>query len=119
MADETIAVEITGNIAVVTLNISEITLELSEKLPADVTFLACNQPGLSVVLDMSAVTFLGSLGLTTLVILHKRLREAKRRFLVVGLAGQAMRVMEITHMTKVFDLHADLPSALAALQNQG
>ena len=116
MADETITIETTGSVAVVTLNIAEITFNVSEKLQADVTALIGEQPGLAVVLDLSALKFLGSLGLTTLVVLLKRLREARGRFLVAGLAGQRLRVVELMRMTKVFDLHPDVPSAMAALQ---
>jgi len=115
MADEVITVEMSGNVAVVTLNIAEITFSLSEKLPADVTLLAGRHPALAVVLDLSALQFLGSLGLTTLVIIHKRLREAEGRFMVVGLGDQPMRVMELMRMTKIIELHPDVPSALEAL----
>ena len=116
MADEIITVETTGNVAVVTLNIAEITFHVSEKLQADVTALATEHPAQAVVLDLSALKFLGSMGLTTLVVLLKRLREAEGRLLVAGLAGQRLRVMQLMRMTKVFELHPDVPSALQALQ---
>ena len=117
MADETIAIEKSGNVAVVTLNIAEITFRISEKLQTDLTLLADRQPGLAVVLDLSALGFLGSLGLTTLVILHKRLREADGRLVVVGLSGQPVHVMELMRMTNVIELHPDVPSGLEAVRD--
>jgi len=118
MADEIVTIEITGNVAVVTLNIAEITIDISEKLPDDVTLLAREHPGLAVVLDVSALTFMGSLGVTTLIILHKRLCEAERPFLIVGLGGQPRREIELMRLTRVFELHPDVPSALEAIQDQ-
>ncbi len=116
MANETITIETTGNVTVVTLSIAEITFNVSEQLQADITSLAGEQPGMAVVLDLSALKFLGSLGLTTLVVILKRLREAEGRFLIAGLAGQRLRVMELMRMTKVFELHPDVPSALQAVE---
>lgn len=118
MAHEIVTIEIVENVAVVTLNIADITIDISETLPNDVTLLAREHPGLSVVLDVSGLEFLGSPGVTTLIILHKRLCEAERRFLIVGLSGQPIRVIEVMRLTKVFELRPDVPSALEAIRDQ-
>jgi len=118
MTDQIITIEMTGGIAVMTLNISEITLDLSETLTDDVTALADQYPGLIVVLDLAALKFLGSLALTTLIILQKRLRQTDGRLIIAGLAGQPMSVMKLMRITTIIEHHPDVPSALATIEPQ-
>lgn len=116
MTDEIINIETRDDTIVVTLNFAEITHEVSEELQQMVAAASAGRVGMSLALDLTALTFLGSVGLTTLVILLKRLRESGGRMVVVGLAGQRMRVMVLTRMTRIFELQPDMPHALAALE---
>ena len=123
MTEDIITYETKGSTTIVTLSFSEITHELSEQIQEEVTArIAERAPGapggagMSLVVDLTALAFLGSVGLTTLVILLKRTREAGGRMMVVGLAGQGLRVMELTRLTRIFELHPDVSEALVALE---
>ena len=122
MTEDIITCETKGSTTVVTLSFSEITHELSERIQEEVTARIAERAGapggagMSLVVDLTALVFLGSVGLTTLVILLKRTREAGGRMMVVGLAGQGLRVMELTRLTRIFELHSDVSAALMALK---
>ena len=116
MAEKIVSFELKPNATIATLNFSEITHEVSETLQEEVTAAIAGREGTSLILDLTALTFLGSVGLTTLVILLKRLREAGGRFIIVGLLGQRLRVMELTRMTRIFELQPDCSHALAAVE---
>ena len=115
MAEEIITIETKGYAVFVTLHFSEITHEVSEQLQQAVLAEMAGRKRMSLLLDLTALTFLGSVGLTTLVILLKRLRESGGRMMVVGLAGQRLRVMELTRMTRIFELHPNMEEAISAL----
>ena len=116
MVDKIVTFEETGNVTIATLTFSEITHDVSEQLQTEVQAQLAGRTGVSLVLDLTALTFLGSVGLTTLVILLKRVREADGRMMIVGLTGPRLRVMELTRMTRIFELHPELPGALGALK---
>ena len=119
MIEDILTLETRGSALIATLSFSEITHVVHDELPRAITAAVGGRKGMTLVLDLTALTFLGSVGLTTLVILLKRLRELDGRMVVVGLAGQRLRVMELTRMTRIFELHPDMPSALAALETAG
>lgn len=116
MTDKIVTFEERGNVTIAALTFSEITHDVSEQLQAEVQAKLSGRTGVSLVLDLTALTFLGSVGLTALVILLKRVREANGRMMIVGLTGPRLRVMELTRMTRIFELHPDLAGALAALE---
>jgi anti-sigma B factor antagonist len=67
----------------------------------------------AVVCDLSAVTFLDSSGLGVLVGALKRLRERGGELYVVpGTAGR--RILELTALDRVIELHESRGAALAA-----
>jgi len=116
MAEQLVTFDVRPDATIATLNFSEITHEVSEALQREVTGAIAEKQGVSLILDLTRVTFLGSVGLTTLVILLKRLKEAGGRLIIAGLSGQRLRVMELTRMTRIFDLQPDLSHAMAALK---
>jgi len=66
------------------------------------------------IVDLSEVTFLDSTGLGVLVGRLKFARTRGGSLKLVGTSERVLRVFAITGLDKVFDIHPDLESALAA-----
>jgi anti-anti-sigma factor len=73
---------------------------------------------LNIILDLSNITFLGSIGLTVLVVLLKRVKTAGGHLAVIGLAGQCLDVMRVTRLDKAFEFYADIDQAMNALKTK-
>jgi len=71
----------------------------------------------TLVIDLTEVTLLASVGLRLLVTANKRLGESDR-FAVVAAAPATIRPIELTDLNEVFDLYLSLGDALAAMQSQ-
>lgn len=70
------------------------------------------------VVDLTDVTFLDSTGLGVLVGRLKRVRTLGGSLRLVGSEERVLKVFAITGLDKVFEIHADLDSALAATGEQ-
>jgi anti-anti-sigma factor len=68
------------------------------------------QDGLSVVLDLSAVPFMSSAGLRTLLTLHRRTQEMGVALALVGIAPEIADTMKVTGFYDYFTIHPDLNS---------
>ena len=68
------------------------------------------------VLDLGNVKFIDSVALGSLVVLLRRVKEARGRLALTGLAGHCLKVMEVTGLGRVFEVYADVPAAAEALQ---
>jgi anti-sigma B factor antagonist len=76
---------------------------------------AFSEAGMSVlVVDLSRTTFVDSSALGVLVGGLKRARERNGRFVVVAPTGGVRRILEITSLDCVFEIHETLDGALAA-----
>jgi anti-sigma B factor antagonist len=71
--------------------------------------------GAALVVDLSEVTFLASSGLAVLVDGARRARAAARRVHLVVASRAVSRPLEVTGADALFDTHADLSAALAAV----
>lgn len=71
-----------------------------------------------VVIDLSNVEFIDSIGLGVLVNLYKaaRLKGCNANF--IGVAPNVRRVLEIIRLDQIFDVHPDLESAARALDQR-
>lgn len=67
----------------------------------------------TVVADLSGVSFVDSTGLGVLVSGLKRFREAGGDLVLVVTQPQVLKVLEITGLTEVFTIHADVGEATA------
>ena len=70
---------------------------------------------LRVVIDLSALTFCDSSGLSALLRGNRALRTDGGRLLVAGARGPVRRLMEVTDMGRVLELEPDVGSALTTL----
>lgn len=64
----------------------------------------------SVALDLTAVPFMSSAGLRTLLTLHRRTQELKVDLALVGLSDSIADTMRVTGFYDFFVIHADLQS---------
>lgn len=67
------------------------------------------------VVDMSGVTMLTSVGLGALVTLHNRCREAKGKMALYGLQGTIVELLKITKLERLFPIAKDREAALKAV----
>ncbi len=70
--------------------------------------------GRNLMVDLSAVDYIDSSGIASLI---EALQSAKRndtRLELVSVSDQAMRVLRLARLDKVFDIHESLDAALAA-----
>jgi len=68
----------------------------------------------SVVVDLSDVPMIASAGLGALMMAHKQCRAKGGSVRLVGPQPLVRQVLEITKLTKLFQIHATLADALAA-----
>ncbi len=69
------------------------------------------------VLDLSRMTFLGSVGLTILVVFLKRVKSIGGKMVLAGLSKQCRKVMEVTKLDRAFDFYDNTEEAISALKN--
>jgi len=93
----------------------EITYEVGETLQSKLRSGPEAKPP-AFVLDLSSLTFLGSIGLTVLVVFLKRVKTTGGHLVIAGLGGQCRNVMNVMNLDKAFDLFDDLDVAIAAIQ---
>ena len=74
---------------------------------------ASRADGSAVVVDLSGVTFLASSGLAVLIGGARRLAELGGRLRLVAASRAVTRPLEVTGADALFDVHDDLPAALA------
>ena len=68
------------------------------------------------VLDLSGVMFIDSTGLSVLLNALRRVTRAGGKMAVVCSNPTVLRLFEITRLDTTFDLHAEVETALAAVQ---
>lgn len=65
-------------------------------------------------IDLSAVTYIDSSGIASLVEGLQVARKQKNELSLVSVSPRARRVLELARLDKVFTIHADVAAALAA-----
>lgn len=76
--------------------------------------LDCVKRGQDVLVDLSAVTYIDSSGIASLVEALQWARSRRSDLRLVAVSPQALRVFELARLDKVFAIHPDLSAALAA-----
>ncbi|MET8868860.1 STAS domain-containing protein [Nonomuraea sp. NPDC004580] len=72
-------------------------------------------PGDALVVDLSALTFCDSTGVSILVTAHQRAREAGARAALAGLAPDIAHVFKIMGLNRLLSFHDTTADAIAAL----
>jgi anti-sigma B factor antagonist len=73
----------------------------------------------ALLIDLRGVGFIDSTGIGELVGCHRRCRENERRLAFVVPEGTTRKILSVTGMDAVFDLHHDEKSALESLRGGG
>lgn len=73
----------------------------------------------AVILDITHVQFLPSLGIGTLVKLHSEMNKRHQKLLIAGVHENIRKVLAITRLDKVFDLNDSIDAAVAKVQGHG
>jgi anti-sigma B factor antagonist len=95
--------------AVVTLD-GDVDLEHSPQ--ARRVLLECVDGGRDVLVDLSAVTYIDSSGIASLVEAYQGARAKGSRFGLVSVSPAALRVLQLARLDRVFKIHATLADGL-------
>lgn len=68
--------------------------------------------GHSVLVEMSAVDYIDSSGIASLVEGFQLARQTGLQFGLIGVSARAMQVLELARLDKVFEIHASLDERL-------
>lgn len=67
-----------------------------------------------VLVDLSAVSYIDSSGIASLVEGLQVARKQKNDLYLIAVSTRALRVLELARLDKVFSIHPDIASAIAA-----
>ena len=116
MTDKTrIGFRTVGQVTVADIQAGELTAEAAEQLQGKVRELSEAGSGVRLVLDLSGVRFMNSVALGMLVVLLRRVRAAEGQLALAGLSGHALRILQVTGLEKVFNLHDNVDRAVEEL----
>ncbi len=100
-----------GGYAVVELS-GDVDLSCSPE--ARETILECLHKGQRVLVDLSAVTYIDSSGIASLVEGYQTARKRQLDFGLVGVSEAALGVLQLARLDKVFPIHASVDERLKA-----
>lgn len=115
-SQEFLTVQKIDDTTVAKVQISELTSQMTDRLLDMLRQPLASKQACKLILDLSLVKFMDSVALGTLVVLLRRIKQTEGRLLLVGLGGHCRKVVEVTGLHRVFELHEDLNSALEALK---
>jgi len=111
IAQQVFQIEDIGDVTVVSVLCSSITSKVAEELMGYKMF----PKGKKLILDLSNLSYLGSVGIGVLVVYLKRINEHNGRLAIAGLDEECKKVINICKLTDKFDLYPDVASALESL----
>jgi anti-sigma B factor antagonist len=105
-----------GEVTLATVRLSELSTTVTDKLLLHLKHKIESGKAPRLVLDLSAVKFVDSVALGTLVVMLRRIKQAQGRLALAGMSGHVLNVMKVTGLEKVFQLYPTLGQALAAVK---
>lgn len=100
-----------GSYTIVALS-GEVDLSCSPQ--ARSTILGCLDKGRDTLVDLSAVSYIDSSGIASLVEGYQTAKKKSLRFGLVGVSEAAMSVLQLARLDKVFPIHASVEERIAA-----
>ena len=88
-----------------------------QQMQTDVMAAATQTANLPVILDMSNVNFVPSIGLGVLVTLMRSIKKEGRRFILVGLQPEVRATLALTHLDKLLEIYPRFEDALSRLRS--
>jgi anti-anti-sigma factor len=104
----------TDGAVVARLNCSELTSDIGDELYRQLLEANSTRPGGRFVLDLSALKFIGSIGLSVLVKLSKRVKGSGGMLALAGLHGHCLDVVRVVGLAKALALYPSVQSAIAS-----
>ena len=98
-----------GDTTIVELS-GDVDLDSSPKVRSVLLESVGNKGG--VLVDMSAVSYIDSSGIASLVEAYQSARRGGTTFALVAVSDAAMRVLQLARLDQVFSIHASLTEAL-------
>lgn len=87
-------------------------VDLSCSPDARASILACLKRKQHVLVDLSAVTYIDSSGVASLVEGYQTAKKANLRFGLVGVSDAALSVLQLARLDRVFPIHASVEERL-------
>ena len=82
---------------------------------AQAKILPLAEPGVKIILDMSAVAYMSSAGLRMLLVLYRSIAGSGGKVLLVGLSSELEDTMQLTGFLDFFDHYATMDDGIAAI----
>ena len=76
--------------------------------------LQCLEAGRHLLIDLSAVSYIDSSGVASLVEGYQTAKKKNLKFGLLGVSGAAMGVLQLARLDKVFPIHASMEERLTA-----
>ena len=89
-------------------------VDLSCSPDARKQILQCLEAGRHLLVDLSAVTYIDSSGVASLVEGYQTAKKKNLRFGLVGVSNAAMAVLQLARLDKVFPIHASAEERISA-----
>ena len=89
-------------------------VDLSCSPDARKQILACLESGKNLLVDLSAVSYIDSSGVASLVEGYQTAKKGSLRFGLIGVSPAAMSVLQLARLDKVFPIHANVAERLQA-----
>lgn len=86
------------------------------RLQTEVGEAAAARPKTAVILDLTAVEYIPSLGLGALVSLLRHLREKEHRLMLAGLRPDVRTTLAVTRLDKLFEIYPSFDEAVRRLR---
>jgi anti-sigma B factor antagonist len=87
-----------------------------DRMQKEVAAAAAQNATLPVILDLSNVRFVPSMGLGALVMLMRSLKQQGHRFLLVGLQPDVRTTLAVTRLDKLLEIHPRFEDALSQVR---
>src|SRR5437773_212813 len=87
-----------------------------DEVQREVLSAATQKSTLPMLLDLTEVKYVPSLGLGTLVMLNRKLKDNGQRFVLVGVQSDVRNVLSLTRLDQLFEMQPDRAAALAHLR---
>lgn len=102
-----------GDLAVAVIVDSRVTEDNAHEIRAKLIDIAANVRGMA--LDLSAVGFMSSIGISTIMAAHKQLMQSKAKLVLCAVQPAVVNIFKATGLTKLFAMEPTSEAALAKL----
>jgi anti-sigma B factor antagonist len=96
-------------------NVTRFDLVETDKFREELADIVAVDKDKPLLIDLSAVDFVTSATIGVLADLHKRCKASGRPLALIRVQPKVQHVLEMSHLDRVFSIHADEDAALSAL----